>query len=143
VVKICTQCHYVNAGGFRCSECEGRLIMVTDDEAKDLPPEVWKSQRIDYGARRGMVFRFMGIFAGCLSGLFLLREAMALESPLSLVASAVAIAIGIAIWRFFHHAATRAVRVWVLAKGKVRKGRLARAILVSMLPTRRRRRVQR
>ena len=140
MVKICTECNYVNAGGFRCCECDGRLIMVTDPEAQDLPPEVWKNQRVDYGARRGMIYRFFAIFFGAGIGLYALREAMILAEPWNLILSIGSVLLGLAVWRFFHAAAGRGVRVWVLAKGKLRKGRLARAILVSMLPTRRRRR---
>jgi hypothetical protein len=138
MVKICTECHYVNAGGFRCSECEGRLIMVTDPEAQNLPDSVWKNQRVDYGARRGMIMRFMAIFWGSLTGLYLFRESVPLESPYNIVFGIVAIAIGLTVWKFLHWAAGRAVRVWVLAKGKVHKARLARAILISFLPWKRR-----
>jgi hypothetical protein len=138
MVKICTQCHYVNAGGYRCCECGGKLIMVTDPEAQDLPPEVWKTQRVDYGARRGMIYRFLAIFLGAGIGLFVVRESIALAAPWSYVLAAFGVALGLGVWRFFHAAAGRGVRVWVLAKGKVRRGRLARAIFVSLLPTRRR-----
>jgi hypothetical protein len=134
MVKICTSCHYVNAGGFRCSECDGRLIMVTDPEAQELPDHVWKTQRVDYGARRGMIYRFFAIFLGAGVGLYGLRESLALESPWAWIAGAVSIIAGFAVWRFFFVAADRGVRVWVLAKGKVRKGRLVRAIVLSLLP---------
>ena len=137
MVKICTECHYVNAGGFRCSECDGRLIMVTDPEAQELPASVWKNQRVDYGARRGMIMRFMAIFLGSFVGLYGFRASVVLESPYNIVFGALAIAAGLAVWRFFHWAAARVVRVWVLAKGRVHKGRLARAILISILPWKR------
>jgi len=137
MVKICTQCHYVNAGGFQCSECGGRLIMVTDPEAQELPESVWKSQRVDYGARRGMIMRFMAIFLGSLVGLYGFRESVAFDPPYSYVLGALAILAGLAVWKFFHWAAWRGVRVWVLAKGRVHKGRLARAILISFLPWKR------
>lgn len=137
MVKICTKCHYVNAGGFRCSECDGRLVMVTDPEAQDLPESVWKNQRVDYGARRGMIMRFMAIFLGSCVGLYGFRESVILEAPYNIVFGALAILTGLAVWRFLHWAAARGVRVWVLAKGRVHKGRLARAILISMLPWKR------
>lgn len=138
MVKICIECHYVNAGGYRCSECDGRLIMVTDPEAQALPPEVWKNQRVDYGARRGMIYRFLAIFLGAGVGLYGLREALVLERPYSLIFSAVAIALGIAVWWFFHVAAGRGVRVWVLAKGKVKHRRLLRAVIAGLVPWKRR-----
>jgi hypothetical protein len=139
MVKICVACHYVNAGGFRCTECGGKLIMVSDPAAKDLPDSVWRTQRVDYGARRGMVMRFLGIFAGVAVGAYGLRESVALERPWSIVGAVAAISLGFLVWLGIHRAATRGVRVWVLAKGKVRRGRLARAIFISMLPWRRRR----
>ncbi len=141
VVKICVDCHYVNAGGFRCCECDGKLIMVTDAEAHGLPPEVWKTQRIDYGARRGMIMRFMAIFAGVLVGLWGVRESVAFTSPWSWILATASATMGMCVWWALHRAATRGVRVWVLAKGKVNRKRLIRAIFVSMIPwTRRRRR---
>ena len=140
MVKICTECHEVNAGGFRCVDCGGRLILTSDPEAQNLPDSVWKTQRVDYGARRGMIMRFLAIFIGAVTGLYGLRESVALDSPWNIIAALGSVAVGLAIWRFLYHAAGRGVRVWVLAKGKVRKGRLARAILLSLLPSRKRRR---
>lgn len=137
MVKICLDCHYVNAGGARCTECGGRLVMVSDPEAKDLPQSVWKNQRVDYGARRGMIVRFIAIFAGSIVGLYGFRASFGLEPPWSRVAAAGAIAFGLAVWWVLHRAATRGVRVWVLAKGRVHNGRLARAILLAMLPMKR------
>jgi hypothetical protein len=138
VVKICVACHYVNAGGFRCVECGGKLIHTSDAAAKDLPDSVWRTQRVDYGARRGMLMRFIGIFAGVIVGAYGLRESVALERPWSLVGAALAVLAGTLVWWIIHRAATRGVRVWVLAKGKVRRGRLARAVFLSLLPSLRR-----
>jgi hypothetical protein len=134
VVKICVDCHYVNAGGYRCCECDGRLIMVTDAEAQDLPPEVWKTQRVDYGARRGMIMRFMAIFIGAVVGLYGFRESFAHEGATFWLVAIGSIVGGLTVWWILHRAATRGVRVWVLAKGKVNHKRLARAIFVSMIP---------
>jgi hypothetical protein len=136
VVKICTQCHSVNAGGFRCVDCGGRLIHTSDAEAHDLPESVWKNQRVDYGARRGMIVRFLAIFAGALCALWGVRASFALEGSLRVAAAALSIAAGLGVWWFLYWAAGRAVRVWILAKGRVRKGRLARAMLLAILPTR-------
>jgi hypothetical protein len=134
MVKICLDCHYVNAGGYRCCECDGRLVMVTDPEAQDLPPEVWKTQRVDYGARRGMIYRFLAIFIGASVGLYGFREAFVLASPYNIIFCTLAVITGLAVWRFLHQAATRGVRVWVLAKGKVHRGRLFRAVLSGFIP---------
>jgi hypothetical protein len=141
VVKICLDCHYVNAGGYRCTECGGKLVHTSDPEAKDLPESVWKNQRVDYGARRGMIMRFVAIFIGAAVGLYGLRESFALGAPYSRLVAALSILAGLGVWWFLHRAASRGVRVWILAKGRVHRSRLARAILLSALPTRRARRV--
>ncbi len=133
-------CHEVNAGGFLCVDCGGRLILTSDPEAQNMPDSVWKTQRIDYGARRGMLMRFSGIFLGAMLGMFGLRESTALPMPWSIFGAVASLGAGVLLWRLFYHAAGRAVRVWVLAKGKVRRGRLARAILLSMIPGRKVRR---
>ncbi len=142
MVKICLDCHYVNAGGFRCSECDGVLVHTSDPKAQALPSSVWKNQRVDYGARRGMIMRFLAIFAGALVGLFGVRESVAYAAPWNLVVFVASVVGGLTVWWILHRAATRGVRVWVLAKGKVNHRRLARAVLIGMIPwTRRRRRV--
>lgn len=134
MVKICLDCHYVNAGGFRCCECGGQLVHTSEPEAQALPPAVWKNQRVDYGARRGMIMRFFAIFAGVLVGLFGVRESVAYGHPWTWVVALGSIALGLAVWWILHRAATRGVRVWVLAKGKVNHKRLARAIFLGVLP---------
>lgn len=134
MVKICLDCHYVNAGGFRCSECGGKLVHTSEPEAQALPPAVWKNQRVDYGARRGMIMRFLAIFAGVLVGLFGVRESVAFRAPWTWVVGLGSIGLGLLVWWILHRAATRGVRVWVLAKGKVNHRRLARAIFLGMLP---------
>src|SRR5687768_4804791 len=98
--------------------------MVSDPEAKELPPSVWKNQRVDYGARRGMIMRFMAIFLGAGVGLYGLRESVALAAPWSLVAAVGSVLAGLFVWWVFFHAAGRGVRVWILAKGRVHRGRL-------------------
>lgn len=140
MVKICLECHYVNAGGAVCTECGGRLVMVSDPEARNLPDTVWKNQRVDYGARRGMIMRFLAIFIGSTSGLYGLRASFGYEPPWSKVAAVGSVAFGLTLWWTLHRAATRGVRVWVLAKGRVRNARLARAILLAMVPFKRSRR---
>jgi hypothetical protein len=138
VVKICLECHEVNAGGYRCVDCGGRLVLTSDPEAKALPESVWKNQRVDYGARRGMIVRFLAIFAGAGLALFGVRESIVLESPWSWISAVGSLVGGVALWWLLYRAAGRGVRVWILAKGRVHKGRLARAALSGVLPRRKR-----
>ncbi len=137
MVKVCLDCHYVNAGGFACSECGGRLVMVSDPEAKNLPDTVWRNQRVDYGARRGMIVRFIAIFAGSLVGLYGVRQSFGMQAPWSRVGMVGSIALGLAIWWTLYRAAARGVRVWILAKGRVHNARLLRAIFLAMMPMKR------
>jgi hypothetical protein len=136
VVKICLDCYDSNAGGFRCDRCGGRLVHTSDPEARQLPESVWKSQRVDYGARRGMVWRFMAIIAGVGVGLYGLRMSVAYERPWSIVTAVLAVVAGLVVWRWLYNAADRGVRIWVFHKGKVHKKRLAKAMLQSMVPRR-------
>lgn len=129
MVKICTRCYVVWAGGFRCEECGGPLVHTSDLKAKDLPEAVWRNQRLDYGARRGMIFRFMGIFAGLFVALFGVRASVVQPSPWSWIGAFASIAGGIALWWFIHVSADRGVRVWILRSGQLRKKKLARALL--------------
>jgi hypothetical protein len=131
VVKICASCHEINPGGYRCGMCGGELLMVSDDEAKALPDEVWRQQRVDYGARRGMIVRFLGIILGAVTGVSLVREAVVLASPWNWLGAATGILAGLAVWRLIYLAAGRGVRIWVLRKGQLHKRKLARAMLVS------------
>lgn len=127
MVKICIDCYEVNAGGYRCHDCGGRLIHTSSPEAKELPEKVWKIQRVDYGARRGMIIRFLAIFLGAFVGLYGVREAMPLEAPWSTMGIVVSAVAGLATWRVLYNLAGRGVKLWVLRKGQLRKGRLARA----------------
>ncbi len=129
MVKICAKCLEVWPGGYRCDTCGGPLTHTSDAEAHELPDVVWKNQRVDYGARRGMIVRFLAIVIGAVAGLFLVRAAVPLPSPWNILGGAAGIAIGIAIWRFIYVAAGRAVRVWILQRGRVKTGRLVRALL--------------
>lgn len=138
MVKICLRCHYVNAGGYRCVECGGKLVHTSDPQAQDLPASVWKNQRVDYGARRGMIMRLLAIFIAAFVGLFGVRESFALGPPWSTVVAVASIALGIALYGLLHRAAHRAVRVWILAKGRVHKGRLLRAMFAGTGPSGRR-----
>ncbi len=118
-------------GGFRCDFCGGKLVHTSDDAAKELPEEVWRQQRVDYGARRGMIVRFLGIIIGVVTGVVLVREAVVLESPWNYVGAAAGIGVGLAVWRLIYIAAGRGVRIWVLRKGQLQKRKLAKAMLAS------------
>jgi hypothetical protein len=128
VVKICASCHEVSAGGFRCVECGGALLHTDDPRAKELPEAVWKQQRVDYGARRGMIVRFLGIFAGAVVALWGVRSSVVLASPWSWIGALASLAAGVALWWMIYVAAGRAVRVWVLRSGRLQKRKLARAL---------------
>lgn len=129
MVKICTKCNEVSPGGYRCDTCGGPLIHTSDARAQDLPDAVWKQQRVDYGARRGMIVRFLAIFAGFFVAVYGVRAAVAFERPWSFIAAAGSLAAGIALWWVIYVAAGRAVRIWVLRKGQLQKKKLARALL--------------
>ena len=129
MVKICAKCHEVSPGGFRCDFCGGPLLHTDDARAHELPESVWKQQRVDYGARRGMIVRFLAIFAGCCSALYGLCASVAFSSPWSWVVAAGSLLGGAALWWAIHVAAGRAVKVWVLRRGQVHKRKLARALI--------------
>jgi hypothetical protein len=129
VVKICARCHEVSPGGFRCDSCGGPLIHTDDARAHELPEAVWKQQRVDYGARRGMIVRFLAIFAGFFVAVYGVRASVAYPAPLAYAVAAGSLLGGIAVWWAIYVAAGRAVRVWVLRRGQVHKRKLARALL--------------
>jgi hypothetical protein len=129
VVKICARCLVAWPGGYRCDQCGGPLTHTSDARAKGLPEVVWRNQRVDYGARRGMVFRFQAIFLGFLIAVLGVRYSVGLSSPWAWPAAAASIAGGVLIWWLLHEAADRAVKVWVLRKGQLSKRKLARVLL--------------
>src|SRR5262245_50131737 len=98
VVKICARCHEISPGGFRCEACGGPLLHTSDAGAKDLPEAVWRNQRVDYGARRGMIFRFMAIFAGAAVALYGVRAAVPQPPPWNWIGAITALAAGLALW---------------------------------------------
>jgi hypothetical protein len=129
VVKICARCHEVSPGGFRCDFCGGPLLHTDDARARELPEAVWKQQRVDYGARRGMIVRFLAIFAGFFVAVYGVRASVAYAAPWSYAIAAGSLLGGVALWRTIYVAAGRAVKVWVLRSGQVHKRKLARALL--------------
>jgi hypothetical protein len=129
VVKICARCHEVSPGGFRCDFCGGPLLHTDDERARDLPATVWKQQRVDYGARRGMIVRFLAIFAGFFVMVYGVRASVAFEAPTSYAVAGGSVVAGVLLWWTIYVAAGRAVKVWVLRRGQVHKRKLARALL--------------
>jgi hypothetical protein len=133
VVKICARCLEVWPGGYRCDTCGGPLTHTSDEGAHALPEVVWKNQRVDYGARRGMIVRFLAIFAGAVLGLYLVRASVPLAAPWSYVGAIAGIGAGVLLWWTIYVAAGRAVRIWVLQRGKLHKRKLARALLAQAM----------
>jgi hypothetical protein len=129
VVKICARCHEVSPGGYRCDHCGGQLLHTDDERARDLPSTVWKQQRVDYGARRGMIVRFFAIFAGFFVAVYGVRASFAYHAPWAYGVAGASLAAGIGVWWAIYVAAGRAVRVWVLRRGQVHKRKLARALI--------------
>ncbi len=127
--RICARCHEVSPGGYRCDHCGGQLLHTDDARAHDLPSAVWKQQRVDYGARRGMIVRFLAIFAGFFVAVYGVRASFAYTAPLAYVVAGASLLAGIAVWWTIYVAAGRAVKVWVLRRGQVHKRKLARALL--------------
>lgn len=119
----------MSPGGFRCDNCGGKLLHTSDAGARDLPEAVWKNQRVDYGARRGMIVRFLGIFAGVVVALWGVRSSVVLASPWSWIGAIASLAMGLLVWWGIYVAAGRAVKVWVLRRGQVHRKKLARALL--------------
>lgn len=131
MVKICTKCHNIWPGGFRCPGCGGPLVHTDDDRAHNLPEAVWRSQRVDYGARRGMVFRFQALILGIVLGLFGVRSSVPLDSPWNFLGIFGSLAGGALVYYVLHEAAHRAVRIWVLRRGQLDRKKLAKALLAS------------
>jgi hypothetical protein len=128
VIKICTACHSTWAGGQICEDCGAELRDPYGDEAKQLPPGMWRYIRLQYGARRGMLVRVMAIILAPFVAGLTLRAAAGSERPWSLVLGVVAVPLGFATWWSIHWLSGKAVRIWVLRKGQVNKRRLARAM---------------
>lgn len=134
MVKICASCCTVWAGGYRCLDCGAALIHTSDPRAKELSDVVWRNQRLDYGARRGMLVRFVAIFAGALFAIFGARASVPLDSPWCWLSAGLAFAGGALIWWIIHTAAGRGVRLWVLRKGQLHKRKFAKAMVAQVSP---------
>jgi hypothetical protein len=129
VIKICPRCRSTWAGGFVCEDCRTALIDPFADDAKEFPEEVWKYIRLQYGARRGMIVRVLAILLGPVVFVLLARRALVEGGAVAVLGVFGAAVAGALTWFAIHQLAGRAVRIWVLRRGRVRKARLARALL--------------
>lgn len=129
MIKICSRCRSTWAGGTLCEDCGGELLDPYAGDARELPEEVWKYIRLQYGARRGMLVRVLALLLGPVVGFFVLRWALTLPSFWKAAGVLVAVAAGFATWAALHYLAGQAVRIWVLRRGRVNKAKLARAML--------------
>lgn len=126
VIKVCPRCLSACAGGLVCEDCGTRLRDPWGEGARRLPPEVWRTIRFQYGARRGMLVRVLAWLAGPAVALVLVREASGAATPLGLAAGVcAAIAAGVSVWAMLFFLATPAVRLWVAPP--LRRDRLLRA----------------
>lgn len=126
MIKLCARCYSTWAGGTSCEDCGAELLDPFSAEAQALPEEVWRYIRLQYGARRGMIVRVLAILLGGVVFGLSLRKTSGWPWAFGWLASA---ALGLATWRLLHVGATRAVRLWVLRRGRVRRVKLARALL--------------
>lgn len=134
MVKVCPACRSTWAGGRVCEDCGGPLVDPFGTEAQALTDGVWGYIRLQYGARRGMLVRVLAILLGPTAGFVLLRQALALPGPWAAVGAAGAVAAGVATWWTIHWAAGKAVRLWVLRRGRLNRRRLARALWRRVAP---------
>lgn len=133
MVKVCLKCHNTWPGGYRCpdAECGGALVHTDDARAHNLPELVWRNQRVDYGARRGMVFRFQAMILGIVLGLWGIRASVPLDSPWNILGIVGSVVGGLLIYYVLHEAAHRGVRIWVLRRGQLDKKKLAKALMTN------------
>ena len=129
MIKICPACKSTWAGGMRCEDCHGPLVDPFADDAQELPEEVWRYIRLQYGARRGMLVRVMAFLLGPVVAVVLARRAFLLPPGWRAAATVGALACGFLTWLLLHRFAGQAVKVWVLRRGRLRRGKLARALL--------------
>ncbi len=121
-------------GGHLCPQCGAPLQHTSDASAKGIPEVVWRNQRVDYGARRGMVFRFQAFFLGFVLAVLGVRWSFGLERPWSWLGALGSLAGGVLVWWLLHELADRAVKIWVLRKGQLSRRKLARALLGQAVP---------
>ena len=129
VIKICPQSRSTWAGGSFCEECRAPLVDPFGAGSRELPEDVWRYIRLQYGARRGMLVRVMAALLGPVVAMVLLRRSVLLPMPWMVVGMIGALGAGVLVWWTLHRLAGKAVRLWVLWRGQVHKARLARALL--------------
>ncbi len=138
MVKICPRCESTWAGGLICEDCGSPLDDPFDEErAKTFPDKVWSYIRLQYGARRGMIVRVFAILLGPVVGFLLMREAIVLSPPWSFVGIGASIVVGVLTWWTIHWFAGKAVRIWVLRKGRLNRRKLAKAMFKKAISGRR------
>lgn len=128
MIKVCPACSSTWAGGLVCEDCGATLRDPFAKDAGSLPGGIWKYIRLQYGARRGMIVRVVGILLGPVVAAACLRAAAGAERPWSLLLALAALPLGFATWYAFHAGAGRAVKIWVLRRGQLNRKKLARAL---------------
>ena len=98
MVKICLRCRSTWAGGQTCEDCGGELRETFDGDARSFPRGVWAYIRLQYGARRGMLVRVMALLLGPVVAALLLRLALSLDLPWSVLGALGAVAAGVVTW---------------------------------------------
>jgi hypothetical protein len=136
VIKVCAACNSTWAGGLWCEDCGAELRdPYAPDAGATLPRSIWRYIRLQYGARRGMLVRVMAFLLGPVVFGLGAREAVTWPSPWNVVGLSAAALAGLACWWTIYWLAGKAVRVWVLQKGRLNKRRAARALLRSARDT--------
>ena len=138
-MKICPACRSTWAGGQICEDCGATLRDPFGEQSQELPESVWSYIRLQYGARRGMIVRVLALLMGPVVAVVLLRRALSLEAPWSWVGAGGALAAGVGTWWLIHWVAGKAVRVWVVRRGRLNRKKLARAMLKKAIGRKRRR----
>lgn len=129
MIKVCAACNSTWAGGQVCEDCGATLHdPFAPDAADALPRGIWRYIRLQYGARRGMIVRVIGILLGPVVAALFLRAAAGAGRPASVLLGVAALPAGVLTWYALHVGAGRAVRVWVLRRGQLNRRRLARAL---------------
>jgi hypothetical protein len=136
MIKVCPRCRSTWAGGRFCEDCGVQLDDPFGESATQLPDSVWSYIRLQYGARRGMLVRVIAILLAPVVAGLLLRSSVTLAAPMRYVAAFGSVAAGVAVWWTVHWIAGRAVRIWVLRRGRLQRRKLARAMLRRAFGTR-------
>ncbi len=128
MIKVCPACSSTWAGGIVCEDCGATLRDPYAHDARTLPGGIWRYIRLQYGARRGMIVRVVGILLGPVTAALCLRAAAGSDRPWSIVLALAALPLGFFTWYVLHVGAGRAVKIWVLRRGQLNRKKLARAL---------------